>query len=141
MGPNFVLGGMIVQLRSQSATSSKALWAGRIISGLVTLFLILDGIVKVIKAAPAMEGSARLGLPLGTVAPIGVVLLLCVALYSIPRTSLLGAILLTGYLGGATAIQVRVLDRWFLFPVGFGVLIWAGLYLRDLRLRTLIHGQ
>jgi hypothetical protein len=71
-------------------------------------------------------------------AHLGLTLLLCVALYLVPRTSVLGAILITGYLGGATATQVRVEDPWFLFPVGLGVLVWLGLFLRDARLRALI---
>ena len=75
---------------------------------------------------------------MGLVVPIGIVLLACIAVYLIPRTSVLGAILLTGYLGGATATQVRLENPWFLFPVGVGVLIWGGLFLRDDRLRALI---
>jgi DoxX-like protein len=90
------------------------------------------------KLAPAVEGTARLGYPVGLVVPIGIVLLACIAVYLIPRTSVLGAILLTGYLGGATATQVRLENPWFLFPVGVGVLIWGGLFLRDDRLRALI---
>jgi hypothetical protein len=94
--------------------------------------------VKLMKAAPAMEGTAKLGYPLSEVFPIGIVLLACVILYVIPRTAVLGAILLTGYLGGATATMVRVQDPWFLFPVVFGALVWLGLWLRDDRLRALI---
>jgi hypothetical protein len=112
--------------------------AGRIISALSALFLLFDAIIKVLRAAPAVEGTVRLGYPVGVVVPIGVTLLLCVVLYLIPRSSVLGAILITGYLGGAVATQVRVEDLWFLFPVGLGVLVWLGLYLRDSRLRTLI---
>jgi hypothetical protein len=120
------------------ASSRKMVLAGRIISALSALFLLFDAIIKVLRAAPAVEGTVRLGYPVGVVVPIGVTLLLCVVLYLIPRTSVLGAILITGYLGGATATQVRVEDLWFLFPVGLGVLVWLGLYLRDSRLRTLI---
>jgi hypothetical protein len=122
-----------------AAVSKKALWTGRIISGWLVLFLLFDGVVKVIKLAPAMEGTGRLGYPLSLVVPIGIVELLCVVAYVIPRTSILGAILLTGYLGGATATQVRVEDPWFLFPVGVGVLVWVGLLLRDARLRSLVR--
>ncbi len=118
--------------------SRRGLWAGRIISALVVAFLLFDGIVKVMKLPAAVEGTFRLGYPVGVILPLGIVLLACVVLYVIPRTSVLGAILLTGYLGGATATQVRVEDPWFLFPVGFGVLVWGGLYLRDKQLRTLI---
>ena len=124
---------------TQTAPISKqGLWAGRAISALVAVFLLFDGIIKVMKLAPAVEGTARLGYPGGLVLPIGAVLLACVAVYLIPPTSVLGAILLTGYLGGATATQVRLEDPWFLFPVGIGVLIWGGLFLRDDRLRALI---
>jgi hypothetical protein len=124
---------------TQTAPVSKqGLWAGRAISALVAVFLLFDGIIKVMKLAPAVEGTARLGYPAGLVLPIGTVLLACVAVYLIPPTSVLGAILLTGYLGGATATQVRLEDPWFLFPVGIGVLIWGGLFLRDDRLRALI---
>ena len=118
--------------------SKKTLWAGRIISGLVVAFLLFDAIIKVVKLAPAVEGTARLGYPVSVVLPLGIVLLVSTALYAMVRTSVLGAILLTGYLGGATATQVRVQDPWFLFPVLLGVLVWTGLFLRDDRLRALI---
>ena len=124
---------------TQTAPVSKqGLWAGRAISALVAVFLLFDGIIQVMKLAPAVEGTARLGYPAGLVLPIGTVLLACVAVYLIPPTSVLGAILLTGYLGGATATQVRLEDPWFLFPVGIGVLMWGGLFLRDDRLGALI---
>lgn len=118
--------------------SNKSLWAGRVISALVVIFLLFDAAVKLLKLPVAMEGTTRLGYPAGVVFPLGIVLLACVALYVIPRTSVLGAILLTGYLGGATATNVRVQNPWILFPVVIGVLVWAGLYLRDDRLRQLI---
>jgi DoxX-like family len=120
------------------APSRKMLWAGRTLSVLTTLFLLFDAIIKVLSLPPALEGTVRLGYPVSVVVPIGLTLLLCVALYMVPRTSVLGAILITGYLGGATATQVRVGDPWFLFPVGLGVLVWLGLFLRDDRLRALI---
>jgi len=115
-----------------------SIWTGRIVSALVVLFLVFDGVVKVLKLAVAVEGTARLGYPAGLVMGIGIVELVCVVAYVIPRTSVLGAILLTGYLGGATATQVRLEDPWFFFPVVIGVLLWGGLYLRDARLRALI---
>jgi hypothetical protein len=121
--------------------SKTKLWAGRIITALMALFLLFDGIIKVIKLPAAVEGTVRLGYPAGVVVPIGVTLLVCVVLYAIPRSSILGAILLTGYLGGATTTQVRLESLWFLFPVGIGVLVWGGLYLRDDRLRALIPLQ
>jgi hypothetical protein len=124
-------------------TSSKALWTGRILSGLVVLFLLVDAGFKLIKPlpAPAVQAFGQLGYPVGLAAGIGILLLACVALYAVPRTSVLGAILLTGYLGGAVATHVRVGDPWFshaLFPVYIGLLVWGGLYLRDERVRALI---
>ncbi len=116
------------------------LWAGRIISALVVLFLLFDGVTKVMKVTPVLQASAKLGYPESLIPVIGIILLVCTALYVIPRTSILGAILLTGYLGGATASQVRIGSPLFetLFPVIFGVLIWAGIFLREDRLRALI---
>jgi hypothetical protein len=121
--------------------SRKRLWAGRIISALPTLFLLIDGGAELAKPAPVVEGTVKLGYPESVIIPLGIVLLTCTILYAIPRTSVLGAILLTGYLGGAVATHVRVGDPFLthaLFPVYLGVLIWGGLYLRDDRLRALI---
>jgi DoxX-like family len=114
------------------------LWAGRIISGLVVLFMLFDGAIKLLRLPAAVEGTVRLGYPASVIFPLGVVVLASVILYAIPRTAILGAILLTGFLGGATATQVRVQDPWFMFPVAIGVLAWLGLYLRDSALRALI---
>ncbi len=121
-------------------TSKKMLWTGRIISALPALFLLLDGIMKLIKPAPVVEATVRLGYPESVILGLGIVLIASTLLYLFPRTSILGAILLTGYLGGTVATHVRVSDNLFsvLFPVFFGLLIWGGLYLRDDRLRTLI---
>lgn len=118
--------------------SKKGLWAGRIISALIVLFLIPDTFVKLIRLAPAVEGTARLGYPTSLVLPIGIAELLCVVLFVIPRTSILGAILLTAYMGGAVATQVRLENPWFFFSVVFGVLVWLGLVLRDERLRAFL---
>jgi len=124
---------------TQTAPASKTmLWVGRVISALMIVFMLFDAGIKILKLPAAVEGTLRLGYPASTVQPIGVIALVCVLLYAIPRTSILGAILLTGYLGGATATQVRVQDAWFIFPPILGALIWAGLYFRDERLRTLI---
>ena len=120
---------------------SKKLWIGRILSGLMIAFLLVDAIMKVMKARVAVEGSIQLGYPESVVFGIGAILLVSTALYAIPRTSVLGAILLTGYLGGAIATHVRVgspLFGYTLFPIYVGVVLWAGLYLRDARLRALI---
>jgi hypothetical protein len=117
------------------------LWTGRVMSALVVLFLLMDGIMKLVHPAPVVEGMTKLGFPLNLTATVGIVLLFCVVLYAIPQTSILGAILLTGYLGGAVASQLRVglpLFGKVLFPVYFGVVTWGGLYCRDERLRALV---
>jgi len=132
---------MLVQSDIQTApVSKKRLWAGRIISALPALFLILDGIMKLVKPAPVVEATVRLGYPESVIVGMGIVLLACTVLYLIPRTAILGTILLTGYLGGAVATHVRVGEGLFpvLFPVVFGALLWGGLWLRDERLRALI---
>ncbi len=121
------------------SASKKMIWAGRIMSGLVVLFLLFDGVVKLLRLPIAMEPTVRLGYPESLVLAIGIVELVCTVAYAIPRTSIFGAILLTGYLGGATATHVRVGDPFF-FPIVIGVLVWAGLYLRDERLRELNIG-
>ncbi len=123
--------------------SKKGLLAGRIISGLVIAFLAFDGVFKFVKPAPApvVETFARLGWSLNLAPVLGTILLVSVALYVTPVTSVLGAILLTGYLGGAVATHFRVGDPLFshvLFPTYVGVLLWGGLYLREPRLRALI---
>ena len=125
--------------RSRPAVSKGTLWAGRIISGLPALFLLLDGVMKLFKPAFVVEATVKLGYPENVIIPIGAVLVVCTILYLIPKTSVLGAILLTGYLGGAVATHVRTGESLFsiVFPVIFGVLVWLGLYLRDARLRAL----
>jgi hypothetical protein len=119
-------------------TTRLARWAGRVVSALVVAFLLFDGGIKVMMLEPAVEGSVRLGYPEATVFGIGLALLVSTVLYTVPRTAFVGAILLTGYLGGAVATQVRVEDLWFLFPAFFGVLVWGGLFLRDERVRALV---
>ena len=129
---------------ARASSSKKSVWLGRVLSGVVVLFLIPDGIIKFIKPAPVVEAFAHLGLPLSLANVLGILLLLCAAIYVFPRTSVLGAILLTGYLGGAVASQMRVGNPLFthiLFPVYFGTLLWAGLYLRDDRLRILVSSH
>ncbi len=120
--------------------SMKALWTGRILSGLVVLFLVFDGVSKVIKEPHVIAACAQIGFPVNAIVGVGILLLVCTAFYVIPRTSILGAILLTGYLGGATATQVHAGRSIFetLFPVIFGGIVWAGIFLRDRRLRTLV---
>ena len=129
-------------MRSDTQTASpskRTRWAGRILSGLAVLFLTWDGVIKLVAIAPVTEAFTRLGYPVGVSAAIGIVELVCVALYVIPRTSPLGAVLLTGFLGGAIATHVRVEDPLLthtLFPIYVGLLIWGGLLLRDERLRA-----
>src|SRR6516225_2108762 len=118
-------------------TSAARLWTGRVITILTVAFLLFDAMVKVLNLPVAVEGTARLGYPARLVIYLGIVELICLAAYLYPRTAVLGALLLTGYLGGATATQVRVEDPWFIFPVLVGVLVWVGLFLRDARLRPL----
>jgi hypothetical protein len=121
--------------------SRSKVWIGWIMSGIVVLFLLFDGITKLIMIDPVVDATMRIGFPLDVIRPLGIVCLACAILYAIPRTSILGAILLTGFLGGAVASKVRLEDPLFsqvLFGVYVGVLAWAGLYLRDGRLRSLI---
>jgi hypothetical protein len=120
--------------------SKKMLWAGRVIGWLPALFLLVDGAMKLIKPAPVVEATVKLGYPESVLTGLGIVVIVCTVLYLIPRTGVLGAILLTGYLGGAVATHVRAGEGWFsiLFPVFFGALLWGGLYLREARLRALI---
>lgn len=119
------------------AVSGKRLWTGRVLSGLVVLFLLMDGVMKLFKPAAVVNASAELGWPDQIIVATGIVLLICTILYAVPRTAMLGAILLTGYLGGAVAVQWRAGNPLFaetLFPVYMGILLWAGMYLRDARL-------
>ncbi|HYT19409.1 MAG TPA: DoxX family protein [Candidatus Polarisedimenticolia bacterium] len=123
--------------------SKKGLWAGRLMSGLVVAFLAIDVVIKFLRPAPApvVETFAHVGWPLSLAPVLGTILLVSTALYVIPKTSVLGAILLTGYLGGAVATHLRAGDPLFshvLFPTYLGVLLWGGLYLREDRLRALI---
>ena len=123
--------------------SSKQLWAGRIVSGFAVLFLLWDGVMKLLKPAVVIRATRDLGYPEFDIVGIGVLLLACTLLYVIPRTSTLGAILLTGYFGGAIASQVRVEASLFnvVFAFVFGCLVWGGLWLRDIRVRTFLPYQ
>jgi len=116
-------------------------WTGRVITALTVAFLLFDTMVKVLSLPVAVEGTVRLGYPSGLVVYLGLVELICLAAYLYPRTAVLGAILLTGFLGGATATQVRVESLWFLFPVVIGVLVWASLFLRNEHVRSLLSLQ
>jgi hypothetical protein len=131
-----------MQASAQPAPVSKnKLLAGRIVSAIPALFLLLDGVGKLVKPTQVVEGTIKLGYTESVILPLGIVLLACTVVYLIPRTAVLGAILLTGYLGGAVATHVRVGDPLFthiLFPIYVGALVWGGLFLRDERLRALL---
>ncbi len=118
-------------------SNNKMRWAGYLLSAFPVLMLLMSAVMKITKNAMVMEGMPQMGYPVALAVPIGVVELLCTVLYLIPRTSVLGAVLLTGYLGGATATHVRI-EEAFIGPVVFGILLWGGLYLRDARIRALI---
>jgi len=124
-----------------SASNKGSLWAGRISSALPALFLLLDGIMKLVKPVFVVEATVQLGYRESVIVGLGVVLIACTVLYLIPRTAVLGAILLTGYLGGAVATHVRVGGPLFsiIFPVILGAMLWGGLYLRDERVRSLTN--
>ena len=126
--------------RSDRATSSKQLWAGRAVTGLTALFMLVDGVMKIVKPAAVVEATVQMGYPVATLTGIGLALIACTLLYVIPRTSIFGALLLTGYLGGAVASQVRAGAGSFelVFPVLFAVLAWGGLWLRDQRVRRIL---
>lgn len=121
--------------------SKKVIWTGRIVSGLVAAFLVVDGAMKLFKPAVVVEATLQLGYPESAIVGIGVLLLSCTLLYLLPRTAPLGAVLLTGYLGGAVASQIRVGNGWFnaVFPVMMGSLVWGGLWLRDARAKGLLR--
>ena len=120
----------------------RSFWIGWVLSGLVIAFLLMDATMKLLALPVVLETSGPLGFPGASMARgLGIVLLICTVLYLVPRTAVLGAILITGYLGGAVATHVRVGSPLFshiLFGVYVGVLMWLGLYLRDARLRTLV---
>ena len=127
-------------LTQASSVSKGRLWTGRIISAVVVLFLLFDSITKVLKVRAVIEASAQLGYPVSAIVTIGIILLVCTVFYIIPQTAVLGAILLTGYLGGAVAANLRIGTAMFntFFPIVFAALAWAGLYLRESRLGALI---
>jgi hypothetical protein len=118
--------------------SKGQLWAGRIMSALPSLVIAFAGILKLTKAPGVVEGVAKSGYPVSLILPIGIIEMSCLVVYLIPRTTVLGAILLSAFLGGATATCVRVGDPAWPMPVLTGVLVWGGLYFRDPRIRALI---
>lgn len=121
--------------------SRAALWGGRVMSGLGCLFLALDATMKLLQRPEAVQGTVELGYPASVIPGLGVVQLVCLALYLWPRTAVLGAVLWTGYLGGAVATHVRLEHPWLshtLFPVWVALLLWGGLWLRDRRVRAVL---
>ena len=125
------------------ALSTGPLFAGRILSGIAVAFLLFDASGKLLRVAPVIEGTAKLGYPESAVFPIGVLLLVGVVLYVIPRTSVVGAIYLVGYLGGAVASHYRLgnpLATHLLFPVYVAAFVWGGLALRNPRVLSLLLG-
>jgi hypothetical protein len=131
-----------MEMGAQTAGTSKGqLWTGRILSGLSVAFMLFDATIHILRPPPVVAGFTALGFPLSVAVPIGVIELVCIILYVIPRTSVLGAIFLTGYLGGAIAAQVRIGAPMFsttLFPIYVALFLWGGLYFRDPRVRALI---
>jgi len=127
-------------LTTAATLSNKRLIAGYIVGAIPVVFLLMDGVMKLFKPAFVVNGTVELGYNASVIVPLGVVLTSCTILYIIPRTAVLGAILLTGYLGGAVATHVRVGNGAFeiLFPVIVGTLVWGGLYLRDSRISDLL---
>jgi DoxX-like family len=122
--------------------SKAARWAGRVLSAVIALLLGFDALMKLVRIPPVMKATIELGYPTQAVFGIGVVLAICVVAFVVPRTSLLGAVLLTGYLGGAIATHVRIGDPLWthtLFPIYVAAVIWAGLLLRDGRLRGFLQ--
>ena len=123
------------------SSAKKRSIAGYVLTGLVAAFLTFDTVMKLLQLAPAVQGTTELGYPAGTVVVIGAIELVCLVLYLVPRTSVLGALVLTGYLGGAIATHVRVgspLPTHTLFPIYVALMLWGGLYLRESRLRELL---
>ncbi len=124
-----------------SPRSKVRKWTSLAMSAIAVLFLAFDGVTKLMLVPPVVTGMKQLGYPASSAFGIGTVLLVCTLLYVVPRTAVFGAVLLTGYLGGAVASQVRVSAPLFshvLFPIYVAVLTWGGLYLRDARVRALI---
>ena len=120
--------------------SKKLRWTGRVFSGLAAVFLLMDGAMKLGKPAVVVEATRQLGYPESDIVGIGILLLACTVLYLVRRTSILGAILLTGYLGGAVASQIRVGNGWFnvIFPVIVSAFLWSGLWLGETRVRRML---
>jgi hypothetical protein len=126
----------------ETSNSRAVRWVGTGATAMAVAFLAFDAAMKVLQVAPAVEGTAQLGYPAGVLLPLGLIQVACLALYLTPRTAVLGAVLWTGYLGGAIATHVRVespLLTHTLFPIYVAALLWAGLWVRDARVRRLLQ--
>jgi hypothetical protein len=121
-----------------SPVSKTTLWIGRVMSALPVLLVLFGSVVKLMKTASVIEGFVRAGVPERLIIPVGVIEMICVIVYVIPQTAVLGAILMTGLLGGATITNLRIGDPTYPLPLVLGTLAWGGLFLRDIRLRELI---
>jgi len=127
------------QTAPRTAQVSKGvLWTSRVMSALPVLLVLMGSVMKLMRVAAVIEGFARSGVPERLIIPVGTIELICVVVYLIPRTSVLGAILMTGLLGGATITTLRIGDPTYPMPIVLGMMAWGGLYLRDRRLRALI---
>ena len=122
---------------NQEQRSSKLVWTGRVLSFLAGAPFALSGVMKILMVQPVIEGFAKYGWPQSLLIPIGILELVCVALYFIPPVAVFGAILLTGYIGGAIATDLRIGNPVYAQSL-IGILVWGGLYLRDARLRELL---
>jgi hypothetical protein len=121
--------------------TTKQIWTGRVLSSLAVLFLLFDAVGKLARPQAVIDGTTQLGFPTSVILPLGILQLVCLILYLIPRTSVLGALLWTGYLGGAIATHVRMGNPLFshiLFPTYIAALLWLGLWLRETRVRALL---
>lgn len=125
-------------MQTAARPSKGMLWTGRVMSALPVLFILMASVMKLLKLPAVVEGFVRSGVPVQLILPVGIIELVCVVVYLIPSTAVLGAILMTGLLGGATITTLRIGDPTYPMPVILGMLAWGGLYLRDLRLRELI---
>ena len=134
-----------MSVANEFAEPSKGqLWTGRILSGIAIAFLLFDATIHLLRPQPVVQGFAELGYPLSVAVPLAIIEYACIVLYLIPRTCVFGAILLTGYLGGAIAAQLRIgapLFSTLLFPIYVALFVWGGLYLRDPMLRTIIPAR
>jgi hypothetical protein len=131
-----------MEYNAQAAPISRGqLWTGRVLSGIAVLFMLFDTVIHAMKPPAVIQGFAQLGFPVSIAIPLSIIEFIAIVLYVIPRTSAFGAILLTGYLGGAVAAQVRIgapLFSTVLAPIYVALFLWGGLYLRDERVRALI---